>query len=186
MPDPPDPPAPTNAPPDGAAQSRTALRAFVALHDIACPTCGFNLRGCAEERCPECGETYGAYLALGPPTAVFRDRASVLRTVGATLLAVVAVAHLSVGAVGLIAAFASAFSFGVYGGWTEVIGHLVAGAAAAGLLAADRIVGAAAPRARELVRILAIVAIALLGAFSLAPALLSAVLMLLTTIGGAL
>lgn len=33
-----------------------ALAAHLADHDAPCPGCGYNLRGCAEAICPECGQ----------------------------------------------------------------------------------------------------------------------------------
>ena len=32
-----------------------ALRQFLAERDVACPGCGYNLRGSAGKQCPECG-----------------------------------------------------------------------------------------------------------------------------------
>ena len=29
---------------------------FLAQNDVACPSCGYSLRGCAQPCCPECGE----------------------------------------------------------------------------------------------------------------------------------
>src|ERR1051326_1221584 len=42
--------APAPAPAD------PALVGFLASRDVACPKCGYNLRGVESARCPECGE----------------------------------------------------------------------------------------------------------------------------------
>jgi hypothetical protein len=34
------------------------LRAFLAERDVACPGCGYNLRGCKASQCPECGDVF--------------------------------------------------------------------------------------------------------------------------------
>lgn len=34
-----------------------ALLAFVAVHDVPCPACGYNLRQLTQPTCPECGLT---------------------------------------------------------------------------------------------------------------------------------
>ncbi len=47
-----------------AAQRDVLLRAYLEQHEAACPTCGYSLRGCVTEVCPECGA--GLALALAP------------------------------------------------------------------------------------------------------------------------
>jgi hypothetical protein len=37
------------------ADQPTLLASFLADHDVPCPGCEYNLRGLAEQRCPECG-----------------------------------------------------------------------------------------------------------------------------------
>ncbi len=32
------------------------LKAYLAERDVACPGCGYSLKGCASDRCPECGQ----------------------------------------------------------------------------------------------------------------------------------
>lgn len=40
-----------------AGQSAGDLARFLAERDVHCPSCGYNLRGLAADRCPECGQT---------------------------------------------------------------------------------------------------------------------------------
>lgn len=35
------------------------LKAYLAERDVACPGCGYNLKGCVTEKCPECGSKIG-------------------------------------------------------------------------------------------------------------------------------
>ncbi|MCE7973090.1 MAG: hypothetical protein DYG92_02010 [Leptolyngbya sp. PLA1] len=52
------------------------LAAFLAEHDVACPNCGYNLRGLDKPRCPECGVTLTVTVTLrshastGPASAI--------------------------------------------------------------------------------------------------------------------
>lgn len=43
---------------------------FLRERDVPCPSCGYNLRGCAEGKCPECGRDIvlgvGGNFAVGP------------------------------------------------------------------------------------------------------------------------
>lgn len=43
------------------------LPAFLASQDVACPGCGYNLRGLREPRCPECGEAIALRVGLVDP-----------------------------------------------------------------------------------------------------------------------
>jgi hypothetical protein len=44
-------------------QADQALAEFVRERDVACPLCGYNLRGLTSGRCPECG--HGLRLSVG-------------------------------------------------------------------------------------------------------------------------
>lgn len=44
-----------------------ALRAYLAERDCPCPNCGYNLRGLAGERCPECNQALRLGVELGEP-----------------------------------------------------------------------------------------------------------------------
>ncbi len=41
---------------DASPQDGGSLRAFLAERDTPCPGCGYNLRGLAGDRCPECNQ----------------------------------------------------------------------------------------------------------------------------------
>jgi hypothetical protein len=43
------------------------LPVFLAERDVACPSCGYNLRGLREARCPECGEAIALRVGLVEP-----------------------------------------------------------------------------------------------------------------------
>lgn len=43
------------------------LPVFLAARDVACPSCGYNLRGLREARCPECGEAIALQVGLVEP-----------------------------------------------------------------------------------------------------------------------
>lgn len=43
------------------------LPTFLAGRDVACPACGYNLRGLREPRCPECGEAIALRVGLVEP-----------------------------------------------------------------------------------------------------------------------
>ena len=172
----PDPAQPPTSPIPGA-DPHDAVRVLVAMHDIACPSCGFNLRGCAEARCPECGECYGAYLALGAPVAAFTDRWRVTRIAGGAFLQIVGAAHLATGVIGLVAAIWSEITYGLYNAWTIVAVHLCAGAAAASALVIDEASRrGAAFLPRTLAQVIVLIVIALVVVVSLAPGLLSLIL----------
>lgn len=49
------------------AQRDELLRAFLERHEAECPGCGYSLRGCVTEVCPECGA--GLALTLTPRRA---------------------------------------------------------------------------------------------------------------------
>ena len=59
IPLPPGPPAPE----DPAAM----LLEYLAGHDVPCPLCGYNLRGLAAPRCPECGREVRFTVTLAEP-----------------------------------------------------------------------------------------------------------------------
>lgn len=44
-----------------------ALAAYLADRDVACPGCGYNLRGLKAERCPECNEALQLQVGLCEP-----------------------------------------------------------------------------------------------------------------------
>lgn len=48
------------------AEQSEVVRGFLAMRDMACPGCGYNLRGSAGEACPECGRAIELALAGGP------------------------------------------------------------------------------------------------------------------------
>lgn len=41
------------------------LKEFLATRDIACPVCGYNLRGIASNKCPECGRSLELRIVSG-------------------------------------------------------------------------------------------------------------------------
>lgn len=43
------------------------LRAFVALRDVPCPACGYNLRDLTGRNCPECGQELELRVGLAEP-----------------------------------------------------------------------------------------------------------------------
>lgn len=57
------------------------LRAFLADRDVACPLCGYNLRGLTSDGCPECGQRLTLSVALAEP----RQRAFIAGVVGISL-----------------------------------------------------------------------------------------------------
>jgi hypothetical protein len=54
------------------------LPVFLAERDVACPACGYNLRGLREHRCPECGEAIALRVGLVDP----RQAAAVAGLIG--------------------------------------------------------------------------------------------------------
>lgn len=44
-----------------------ALRGFLAQRDVACPGCGYNLRGLTDPRCPECHQALSLQVGLVEP-----------------------------------------------------------------------------------------------------------------------
>jgi len=55
-----------------ASPQPISVAAFLATHDVSCPSCGYALRGTNADRCPECG--YELKLALAGPSG-FRTNA---------------------------------------------------------------------------------------------------------------
>ncbi len=43
------------------------LRLFLAERDVACPNCGYNLKGLTAGRCPECDQRLALQIALAEP-----------------------------------------------------------------------------------------------------------------------
>src|ERR1700678_2777121 len=54
--------SPTTTPSDDAA-----LVDWLSIRDAPCPLCGYNLRGLASPRCPECGHSLGLSVSLVEP-----------------------------------------------------------------------------------------------------------------------
>ncbi len=52
--------------PDGPDQTGL-LRDFLAARDSPCPSCGYNLRGLASDRCPECNEALALQVGMLEP-----------------------------------------------------------------------------------------------------------------------
>jgi hypothetical protein len=77
-----------------AEHDREELRRYIAERDIPCPGCGYNLRGLASNRCPECNRLLRLTVAavdagIGPLIAAALGLGS-SGAAGAALLAVVA------------------------------------------------------------------------------------------------
>ena len=51
--------------PAGPAARDQVLKEFLAIHDVACPRCGYNLRASESARCPECSAALD--LRVGSP-----------------------------------------------------------------------------------------------------------------------
>lgn len=49
------------------AEPSDQLRSFLAERDVACPGCGYNLRGLTGDRCPECNEELRLQVGLVEP-----------------------------------------------------------------------------------------------------------------------
>lgn len=54
------------------ATNGEVIKAFLADRDVACPGCGYNLRGCAAEMCSECGRRIEIGLRSDALTGVVR------------------------------------------------------------------------------------------------------------------
>jgi len=50
-----------------AQESGPSLRDFLAQRDVACPGCGYNLRGLTGPRCPECHQALSLQVGLVEP-----------------------------------------------------------------------------------------------------------------------
>jgi hypothetical protein len=48
----------------GSRDDGAALRAFLGVRDVACPSCAYNLRGLSGATCPECGEALRLQVGL--------------------------------------------------------------------------------------------------------------------------
>lgn len=62
-------------------RDNTDLRAYLAERDVACPGCGYNLRGLVSNRCPECHQRVALGVALAEP----KQRAFIAGLVGISL-----------------------------------------------------------------------------------------------------
>ncbi len=52
---------------DSGEHAGAELRAFLAERDVACPNCGYSLRGLKDAACPECGVALTLSVALQQP-----------------------------------------------------------------------------------------------------------------------
>lgn len=52
---------------DSSDSNTDSLRAYLASRDCPCPGCGYNLRGLATSRCPECSQHLRLSVALFEP-----------------------------------------------------------------------------------------------------------------------
>src|SRR5436305_13805040 len=59
--------APKSTSTDPATAEQQMLLAFLAGQDVACPLCGYNLRGLTTPRCPECGRELRLSIGLTEP-----------------------------------------------------------------------------------------------------------------------
>ncbi|MEX0652739.1 MAG: hypothetical protein WD534_17265 [Phycisphaeraceae bacterium] len=59
----------TSAPADEPSRWSDAhhLRVFVAMREVTCPSCRYNLRGLTSESCPECGQRLKLGVSLAEP-----------------------------------------------------------------------------------------------------------------------
>lgn len=75
-----------------------ALEVFVAERDVACPGCGYNLRGLRGRHCPECGLEVRLGVQLEEPAmgSLLVTLAALFSVVGASGAVVLAVLWLSV------------------------------------------------------------------------------------------
>jgi len=64
---------------------RPLVVAFLSERDAGCPTCGYNLRGLAEDSCTECGERI--VLQLAPTRARERGAIRLARTIAVFFVA---------------------------------------------------------------------------------------------------
>jgi DNA-directed RNA polymerase subunit RPC12/RpoP len=51
----------------GADEDESLLYRFLSQRDIACPLCGYNLRGLTSPRCPECGRELRLSIGMAEP-----------------------------------------------------------------------------------------------------------------------
>lgn len=49
------------------AGEQSQLQQYLAERDVACPSCGYNLRGLTGDRCPECNELLALKVGLSEP-----------------------------------------------------------------------------------------------------------------------
>lgn len=70
-----------------------ALRAYLAERDVACPSCGYNLRGLQSPACPECNQALKLQVGLAEPR----------------------IGHFIAGLVGLAMGFGFCFIVGLWG-----------------------------------------------------------------------
>lgn len=54
---------------DDASLSRSLLTTFLAGSDARCPSCGYALRGCTSDKCPECGASLTLEIGIGRDTS---------------------------------------------------------------------------------------------------------------------
>jgi hypothetical protein len=50
---------------------REHLIGYLRESDVLCPSCGYSLRGCAGERCPECGVAFTLGLVVSRPASMW-------------------------------------------------------------------------------------------------------------------
>lgn len=81
-------------PPVVEEPSDSVLHQFLADHDAACPSCGYNLRDLSQDQCPECGQAIKLHLQPAGPMA---RRGGLLVLVFLWLLAASAVQSWTVG-----------------------------------------------------------------------------------------
>ena len=61
----------TTASTSSTGDQREHLRGFLRDANVPCPGCGYSLRGCAGERCPECGSAFTLGLVLTHATSAW-------------------------------------------------------------------------------------------------------------------
>lgn len=85
--------------PDAPDSSETdLLRRFLAGRDVECPACGYNLRGLANSRCPECNLDIALRVGLVEPRqgAYIAALAGHLAAAGAAVVCLVIVAAMTI------------------------------------------------------------------------------------------